>query len=386
MTIDPRIGALAALLATTALAQRTPEDLTPEPEGPFQRNMPAWTAAPIIGDTNGDCVVNVQDLNGVLAGWGGTDPMNDLDGDGTVGPRDRDIVLASWGFTCAVRLTGDIDGNGVVDVRDQVGLLAAWSTDNAQADVDQDGTVGQGDLDLLTANWSRTLGRRLLGDVNGDDVVDVVDLTGVLAAWQRGVPQADVDGDKLVNDRDRDFVLAQWGAKSGTDLPGDVNGDKLVDARDADLVTATWDTAWARADLDGSGLVDIGDLLIVNSNFGATAGRDLLGDVNGDWIVAAVDEAHVLAAWGTDRAQADVDASGLVGVGDLVTVLGAFGEIFGRQLLGDVNGDCVVDATDEALVLAAWGSGFRQADLDQNDAVGVGDLIIVIAEFGQTCP
>jgi len=49
------------------------------------------------GDTNGDLVVDILDLLGVLAAWGSNDPAYDIDGDGTVGITDFLAILAAWG-------------------------------------------------------------------------------------------------------------------------------------------------------------------------------------------------------------------------------------------------------------------------------------------------
>ena len=47
-------------------------------------------------------------------------------------------------------------------------------------------------------------------DVNGDDVVNVVDFLAVLAAWgQSGVPE-DINGDGVVNIVDFLLVLGAW--------------------------------------------------------------------------------------------------------------------------------------------------------------------------------
>lgn len=53
-------------------------------------------------------------------------------------------------------LAGDVNGDGFVGIEDLDLLLANWGgsvTAGTGADLDGDGTVGQGDLDLITANW-----------------------------------------------------------------------------------------------------------------------------------------------------------------------------------------------------------------------------------------
>ncbi len=60
-------------------------------------------------------------------------------------------------------------------------------------------------------------------------------------------------------------------------------------------------------------------------------------------------------------------------------------------LIGDLNGDCVVDLSDLATLLAAYGSclgdaEYRpEADFDCNDRVELADLATLLAHYGETC-
>jgi hypothetical protein len=49
---------------------------------------------------------------------------------------------------------GDLDGNGLVNAVDLSILLGAWGTDNCRADLNQNGTVDASDLAILLAAWS----------------------------------------------------------------------------------------------------------------------------------------------------------------------------------------------------------------------------------------
>jgi DNA-binding beta-propeller fold protein YncE len=51
-------------------------------------------------------------------------------------------------------IVGDIDGDGLVNVTDLLLLLTAWGTSDPDADLDGSGTVDVADLLLLLANWS----------------------------------------------------------------------------------------------------------------------------------------------------------------------------------------------------------------------------------------
>jgi hypothetical protein len=54
-------------------------------------------AAPLVGDINGDGVVNVTDLSLLLSKWGTADASADLNHDGTVNVLDLSALLAHWG-------------------------------------------------------------------------------------------------------------------------------------------------------------------------------------------------------------------------------------------------------------------------------------------------
>jgi hypothetical protein len=49
-----------------------------------------------VGDINGNCRVDVDDLLMLLFDWGATGSPADLDGDGVVGVRDFLALLADW--------------------------------------------------------------------------------------------------------------------------------------------------------------------------------------------------------------------------------------------------------------------------------------------------
>ena len=65
---------------------------------------------------------------------------------------------ASFDFTFEAFVVGDLDGDGVVGVLDLLALLAAWGPcpdppDRCPPDLDSDGSVGITDLLLLLGNW-----------------------------------------------------------------------------------------------------------------------------------------------------------------------------------------------------------------------------------------
>ncbi len=66
--------------------------------------------------------------------------------------------------------------------------------------------------DGLESDWSdaTSIEVRLLGDVNGDGVVDVQDFLMILAQWDTPGPEADVNNDGIVDVSDFLIVLANW--------------------------------------------------------------------------------------------------------------------------------------------------------------------------------
>jgi len=51
----------------------------------------------------------------------------------------------------------------------------------------------------------------------------------------------------------------------------------------------------------------------------------------------------------------------------------------------DVNGDGVTNVTDILAIVAAWGTNDADADIDGDGTVGVSDLLVVIEGWGD-CP
>ena len=343
---------------------------------------------PIRGDLNTDCVVNVNDLLIVLEGFDGG-PEGDVTDDGVVDQTDIDLVRALFGSTCGTRLFGDLNGDGVVNIRDHLKLFACWGSTDPVCDIDGDGSAGAADLELLTANWGRTLGFRLLGDIDGNDVVNVRDVLALLARFGRPGSAADVNLDGTVDETDLALLKANFAATSGQDLAGDIDGDWQVGRRDLDILLALWGTAHPIADLNGDESVDIRDLLILLRAWDDIASDKLAGDLDGNWIVDMVDHNLLLAFFdseGPKASRADLDGDGDVDVSDLLILNGNFGATFGTAFPGDIDGSCVVDERDKAVLLAAFATDFAIADLNGDAIVDARDLHILLARFGQSCP
>lgn len=112
-------------------------------------------------------------------------------------------------------LAGDVNGDGVVNVFDFGALAAGFGTDNAEADLDDSGTVDDADATILRDNFGRTLETRaatpfrargprnpLSADINHDGAVDVLDFGRFAASYAAKSAEADIVNDGVVNELD----------------------------------------------------------------------------------------------------------------------------------------------------------------------------------------
>ena len=80
-----------------------------------------------------------------------------------------------------------------------------------------------------------------------DGEVDAMDLAVVMAALQAGIP-GDLNVDGAVNSGDLDLVRGNWGRTDATSTAqGDANGDGFVNSADLDVVRANWGNTAAAA-------------------------------------------------------------------------------------------------------------------------------------------
>jgi hypothetical protein len=217
----------------------------------------------LLGDVDGDCLVGTNDLTAVLAAAGGYSEAEDMNRDGQVDSIDVAIVDAQWGAICSDRLAGDVDGNGVVNGRDLTKLLIDYGSAGGASDLERSGLVDDNDIAFTEANYGKTFGQRILGDVTGDAVVNSLDVTMALADVGSTRIRSDVDGNGAVDRRDVQMINLRFGATASTSLTGDVNGDGRVDGIDIDLVNIHFGGDCPQADFNQDGGVTIEDLIIV---------------------------------------------------------------------------------------------------------------------------
>jgi len=72
---------------------------------------------------------------------------------------------------------------------------------------------GVGDVPSFLSLWNPSAARELVGDLNGDGIVDGADLGILLNAWGQDGGPADLNRDGVVDGADLGILLAAWGAR-----------------------------------------------------------------------------------------------------------------------------------------------------------------------------
>jgi len=111
-------------------------------------------------------------------------------------------------------------------------------------------------------------------DLNGDRIVDVLDLIRVIhALFTRGDVPEDLDGNGVVTFRDMHIVILNFGSCDDSNpesCPSDLNGDGIVDVPDLLLLLGSWGPCPAPCppDSNGDGAVNVTDLLAIIAAWG----------------------------------------------------------------------------------------------------------------------
>jgi len=141
---------------------------------------------------------------------------------------------------CAPDL-GPLDGDGVVDGVDLGILLNAWGG-NGAGDINQDGVVDGKDLALLIASWGLCEGFTPPGGGEGGLA------GGDRPTWPRGESMlaADLNGDGVIDGTDLGLLLVAWGecpqSFDGAGGCPDLNGDGVIDGADLGLLLVAWES------------------------------------------------------------------------------------------------------------------------------------------------
>ncbi len=110
--------------------------------------------------------------------------------------------------------------------------------------VDVDPQKGTSDQDVFMGNVNITDGRLTIQGADGNTLARIMYLELVSTAAGPVTLPGDLNGDGVVNSGDLDLVRGHWGT---TDPAGDANGDGIVNSGDLDIVRANWGATLAAA-------------------------------------------------------------------------------------------------------------------------------------------
>ena len=236
--------------------------------------------------------------------------LGDVDGNFSVSLSDLGIVAGNYGKATNVRYAdGDITGDGHVNLSDLLNVLGNLNRSlYAPADFDRDGDVDDVDLAAIGSNWLKKVGTPFtMGDANGDSIVNVADVDvfdrdqfrayfGPLPAPLAPV-SGDVTGDGNVDALDLNAMALHLNETVPKGTNGDVDGNGIVNELDRTYILARFGTSFG--DINSDRQVGVGDFIILANNWNryVTLGR-FSGDLNGDRIVNALDASILFSWWG----------------------------------------------------------------------------------------
>jgi len=244
-------------------------------------------------------------------------------------------------------------------------------TDLGLYDLDLDGFILAHDIGLFrlsdgallaSGTMSAGMGDPLIDNFRYIDVVDVplVTTENYVLSYYSAPGSADfvvTNATGEVFAPEVNWISGRWGGNAGgLIIPPNSTGDDRY-GPNFQFVTPG-NCPW---DLDGDGVVGVGDLLIVVHNFGPCDGE----------------------------CPADFDGDGFVGASDLLALIANFGECPGTGCPWDVNGDGVVDRLDVMAVNDNMGSCKDPDncpwDVNGDGVVDGADVSEVATHFGP-CP
>ncbi len=193
----------------------------------------------------------------------------------TVENRYLDFVDAELDLTSDGRFSQeDVDELSLLIGSMDSGLLATF-------DFDEDGVIGQPDVDVLQGLIDCGLGSGIFGDMNGDGLIRCAD-------WDAATPWPTIN----VNLGEANYVVE-------LDLNLDGTLDTAEQAAFEALFAGVPNPCSCPGDANGSNNVDLADLQIVQFNFGQFVTPFTSGDVTGDGVVNLADLQIVLFSFGS---------------------------------------------------------------------------------------
>lgn len=158
-----------------------------------------------LGDGNGDGAVDSLDNLGFRIAFNGSyNRQYDFDGDGIVGNSDVQLFLDALLGVANSGIIGDLNGDCLINDADKAILsrLIQAGLFDPLADLNQDGVV-----DLLDVGPAQQLCAFSLGDGNADGIVNSFDIGGLFAAMSNYDRQYDFDGDGDVDNTDTQVFI-----------------------------------------------------------------------------------------------------------------------------------------------------------------------------------
>ena len=117
-----------------------------------------------------------------------TRSIGDFNGSGVFDTSDVNLLAAEFG-AATPDSRYDLVEDGVIDIND-VQFLIEVLRGTVMEDLNLDGFIGIGDLNIVLGNWNQTVnvGDTSLGDPSGDGFVGIDDLNMILGNWNAGTP------------------------------------------------------------------------------------------------------------------------------------------------------------------------------------------------------
>jgi VCBS repeat-containing protein len=351
-------------------------------DAPTVSNVTATGTGSVVGFVVGDQVVlALADSNGdgSVDRVSSSSPLGQIYGEGTAtgdidGDGDVDIVRANYSTVTIHTNRGDTNGDGRPDFAASTISTAGASSDVALGDLNADGR-----LDIVLAGQSGNLIELInTGDTNGNGLIDnfssrtVTGATGDFNSY--GMAVADLNGDGRA-----DIMQSAYSAGPVTiryNL-GDTNGDGKLDYRVQQVEDAYDESTMgiATGDVDGDGRID---MLLSRWNGQNEVIYLNRGDSNNDGLNEFT-TIELPTGGSTMLAKlADID-----GDGDLDAILPSYDGISSIKIAfnqGDLNGDGKPDFT----IRTISGAPVYSIGLAVGDADGDGDQDIIVPSYGSS--
>jgi hypothetical protein len=201
------------------------------------------------GDLNFDGYVNLSDYAILSSNYNDSVlPAADFNNDLLVDSEDFGEIVANWLVAVTPGTSGDANADGIVDRDDILVFDSLWVKHvvtrpsplvKLLADVNSDGGVSATDGTVIQGHFNQSVPANTLGDLNGDEFVDLADYA--IYSSQYGESFADATDDGYTDINDFDKVAANLGQSVlGGKADGDFNLDGVVDAIDMAVVGDWW--------------------------------------------------------------------------------------------------------------------------------------------------